>query len=359
MAIYIILILTTSVLAFLCKPRNVQYNLSSSGYESDSSTNKYLCVCGFLFIFIAAFRHSSVGIDTVVYEDAFNYFLANANLRDIFTNGRFEPGFSAVIVLLRKLGSFFWLKLFVVTVNVCLIFKAINKYSSIVWLSCLLYFLYAIYRANFNEMRQAVAVAIAIYGFKYIVDKNFWKYLLTISIAFLFHKTALLMIPLFFFAYFDKVKIWHMISIGILFVAIWTYSYFFIDIINLIGRNEYTLNEETGGWALFALQLLTVVIAFIQRDKLNQSRVNIASFYLVSFSLILFPICHLNPTFFRMEFYAWIYMLFLVPNMLKSIENSLIRNIGIICYIGIGLYQAFSQTYTAQTDFIPYMFMWE
>ena len=132
-----------------------------------------------------------------------------------------------------------------------------------------------------------------------------------------------------------------------------------MDFINYIGRNEYLSNNETGGWSLFALQTFTVIVAYFQKDKINKSRPIVIAFYFVSMAVVIFPICHLNPNFFRLEFFTWFYMIILVPNMLKTIDSNIIRYGGIIAYSAIGMLQAFSQTYTTDTQFVPYMFFWE
>lgn len=358
MLIYIFLVVCIILFARLCTARDMNIPIDTNSYTLDKNTNKYLYIISTLFILLAALRADNVGIDTSGYKNAFLNYRGLTSLHDIL-NERLEPLFVFVSYSLHLLGGFFWLKLFVVCTNVILIFRSVNKYSSIVWLSCLLYFTFSMYRANFNEMRQAVAIGITVFGFQFIIDKKLWKYLLTVGIAFLFHKSSLIMLPLYFFCYWDSIKRWHILLIIGLLSAVWVNTYIFLNLINQIGRNTYETNEETGGWLFFVLQILTISIAFVLRDKLNKSRINVCVFFMVAFAVILFPICHLNPNFFRLVFYVWIYMIILVPNMLNSIRSKFIRIIGILSYSVIGLYIAFNQTYTESTQFIPYLFFWE
>lgn len=359
MTIYIILIVSIILLGTVCKNRGVIYDYNIIAYRSDKQTNRYLIIIGLFLIFIAACRADIIGIDTMAYKAAYESDFKYVNLIKSTRIDRFEPGFSFVNKLLNYIGGFFWLKLFVVSVNVILIFKTINRYSSLVWFSCLLYFIFAVYRSNINEMRQAIAVGITMYGFQYVISKDIKKYLICVGVAFLFHVSSIIMLPLIFFSKLDKIKIKHIVIFGISFVALYLYCVFFLDFINYIGRNEYSTNEETGGWALFALQTLTITIAFILKDRINKSRPTVMAFFFVCIALVIFPICHLNPNFFRLEFFTWSYMIILVPNMLKMIDNRLIRNLGVIGYSAIGLFQAFAQTYTVDTQFVPYLFFWE
>lgn len=48
-----------------------------------------------------------------------------------------------------------------------------------------------------NVMRQETASCIGFYGIKYVVERKPWKYLLCIVLAFGFHKSALILLPLY------------------------------------------------------------------------------------------------------------------------------------------------------------------
>lgn len=61
-------------------------------------------------------------------------------------------------------------------------------------------FLYVsvIYFTSFNIIRQYLAASILFMALKYITRKNFWKYLIFIIIAMTIHRTAIIMLPLYF-----------------------------------------------------------------------------------------------------------------------------------------------------------------
>lgn len=359
MFVYIFLIISVILLGLITKPRNRVLVGVNSQYSPDKSTNRYLYYISFLFIMIAALRADIIGLDTEGYKMTFQYYFNGKSFANIWNNERYEPFFAIICVIGKWLGGFFYLKLFVVFVNVFFIFRAVNRYSSLVWLSCLLFFLFAMYRSNFNEMRQAVALGISYFGFIYIIDKKFWKYLIVVAVAYMFHRSSLILLPLYFFCQWDKIKGWHFLMIAGACTFMFAISLTFIDLINYIGRNEYTANTETGGWFLFALQIMTVALAFLVKDTLNLSRANVCCFFMVASTVIIFPICHLNPTFFRMEFYAWSYMIIFVPNMIQQFNGSFIRYGAIFAYIAVGLYSAFTITYIENTQLVPYKFFWE
>lgn len=359
MFVYIFLIISVILLGLITKPRNRVLVGVNSQYSPDKNTNRYLYYISFLFIMIAALRADTIGIDTEGYKMTYQYYFDRSSFTEILNNERYEPFFALLCVFAKWLGDFFYLKLFVVLINVFFIFRVVNKYSSMVWLSCLLFFLFAMYRSNFNEMRQAVALGVSYWGFNYIIEKKLWIFLIVIAVSYMFHRSSVILIPLYFFCYWDKIKGWHFLMIAGACIFMFAISLTFIDLVNLIGRNEYTANTETGGWFLFALQIMTVTLAFFVKDKLNLSRANVCCFFMVAFTIIIFPICHLNPTFFRMEFYAWSYMIILVPNMLQQFNAQAIKYGALLAYIAVGLFSAFTITYIENTQLVPYKFFWE
>ena len=78
-------------------------------------------------------------------------------------------------------------------------FKGILKYEDKVSVPFAYFiFLLTLFSPSLNGIRQLIAVAIFFNSYKYIYEKNFWKFLLIIIFASLFHKSALLCLPLYF-----------------------------------------------------------------------------------------------------------------------------------------------------------------
>lgn len=66
--------------------------------------------------------------------------------------------------------------------------------------SLLIYYL-LLYPTSLNIVRQMMAVSIIIYAYRYIVEKRFFKYLMFVLIASLFHATAVIALMFYIFAY--------------------------------------------------------------------------------------------------------------------------------------------------------------
>ena len=115
--------------------------------------------------------------------------------------GNTEYGFLIYMYIFKYLGFDFW-HFFIVTkwILFLIIFKFIDKN-----ISDNKYFTYAIFFALYgiflfidNPMRNLIGAVIYLFSFKYIVEENFFKYLITCLLASLFHLSFLLFIPIFF-----------------------------------------------------------------------------------------------------------------------------------------------------------------
>lgn len=110
-----------------------------------------------------------------------------------------EPGYKVLAWLSSFVyhdyaSMFFVLAIFTVGLNV----KTISKYSNDFLFGILLYMFIGAWHGSFNAVRQYAAAAILFCGHRYIYERKFWKYMLVVFGAFLFHRTALIMIPVYF-----------------------------------------------------------------------------------------------------------------------------------------------------------------
>lgn len=142
-----------------------------------------------------------------------------------------------------------------------------------------------------NLMRQAIAICIWIFSLKYIVEKKLWLYVLWVTVAFLFHRSA---IVLFIFYpilrsgndYFKSI-----ILQLILFVLAFVFREVFFDVISkfdalisfyleLMGRDMYEMSynlerlltnfkelKGTGYAAKFRILIIVIIILYSSRLK--------------------------------------------------------------------------------------------
>lgn len=119
----------------------------------------------------------------------------------LFYDYYWEPGYYLWMLIFKVLHFEFWS--FFITTKVLvfsIISHVVNKFASeyryLIWMFFLPFF--AFYLFIDNPMRNLIAVAIILYAFKCLINRDFVKFLAFILLASSFHITALILIPLFF-----------------------------------------------------------------------------------------------------------------------------------------------------------------
>lgn len=184
------------LLSMLC----ASYAANVKKVKSLQGTYRTLCVLAFLpMTFVSVFRYE-VGTDWPIYDEYFHKIAAGV---DKFT----EPGFN----VLNKVLSFFtkdswWLFAVCALLIGIFMFKTIMDQSVNPAFSILVYVLAGDYFNSQNQLRQALAMSIFLYAFKYVKERDWKRYFFWILIASLMHVSALLYFPVYFL-YGLKVKV--------------------------------------------------------------------------------------------------------------------------------------------------------
>ncbi len=186
--IYYIMMAVILVLGFL---------LSYKG----QTKRKNLIFLGISFVMlagIAAIRYE-VGDDYYNYMMIFNR-VKDMPLTDCFTYNQ-EPGFFLWCKLIQLFTvNFQWFYVASTVVTTALVLLFIYKESKLPALSVYLYMSMMFYYWSLSLMRQIFAAAICVLSVKYIREKKFIPFLLIVLLAASFHKSALIMLPVFFIA---------------------------------------------------------------------------------------------------------------------------------------------------------------
>lgn len=353
MDIYIILLLSILLIPKIDKAENelIEYRKLKS--------QKYTFVVLAFMILIPGLRDVSIGIDTFQYKYMFDEY--SVGFDRLFKLGvRTEEGYLVLNKLIHDIfGNFSYM---LTAVSMSLILPAywiVYKYSHNIWLSLALIVVFIFYYTCFNEMRLCVALGVSCVAFHQLVIGNWKRYLLFVILAFFFHHSAMIVLPLVVVRFFDRLKTWHilLLVVGYIFVSYNMASLY--TILNSFQENTYGINEETGGFGLLALQVLTLTLAFYKRKDLFVDNYNLYAFYFVAAAVLLFPICHANPVMFRLEQYCWLPMIILVPNTIRLFSRKTIRICAIIAYLSLGYLFLFLHSFSESNQIIPYKFFWQ
>lgn len=148
----------------------------------------------YIFLLLLSGLRYNVGMDYGSYKDIYLNVSENTDLVN-------EPGFILIIKLLRFLHIPYEVFIFITASFITsLAFKYIIKYSSLVFVSLLIFFsIGQFYFNTFNAIRQCMAIYSFLYSIYLIKEKNFTKYALIIVFsAIFFHLTAILLLPLYY-----------------------------------------------------------------------------------------------------------------------------------------------------------------
>lgn len=183
-------------------------------FEQTDNKNKtlFLALSCFIFALISGLR-SIYWPDTIVYVYTFEN---SPSLLDLTSSdkpqGFSEKGFWAIGLITKLFTEDYQIYLCIVSlITFLFLFKDLKLYSLYPLIGLCTYISRFYYGRNFMQIRAGVCYAILLLGIKYLQEKDWKKYFLIVFIAWLFHRSAIVAIPLYFIYTFIKIKPWHII----------------------------------------------------------------------------------------------------------------------------------------------------
>lgn len=331
----------------------------------------YFYLTFFVFFFVSAFRSMWVGTDTPSYYLLYGRINAFYSVESI--QGHMESGFMYFCKLLSFISEEPQFLLIVTSfIMLFFVFRFIHKYSNLFLLSVLIYvcdtFLF-----NLTGMRQSLAMVLVVYSFDYILKKNFYYYCLIILLATMFHKSALLFLPVYFLFNIEinLKKIIYIISFSAIAANFFQYTQKIIFFLfpSYIGYTDSVWFGEAKLATILKLIMNFIVFItsyyFYSKQKIFLSKKQI-QFYNILLWLSLIGSCismlSIKATLFSREIlYFTFFNIVLLPNSIHSFRKkkvmifvSVSTIMFFILYAGICLY--YRPTWFGV---IPYTFCWE
>ncbi len=199
-----------------------------------------------------------------------------------------------------------------------------------------LVFMLLFYNSTLNIMRQWVAVSIVFFGLRYLKSGSYLKYLVTNTLAVLFHTSAIICLG---YLVFDlilskrlrlKKTLLAAAFVMVLMVGLMRY---FGDFFNgyLIDRTELYLSEAKGSVGLFNIAMLLIITAvccvfwhpqfFSKNSELKEQRF-IFAFVCTLCGYLLIWLGYFYPNMERISYYYYVYQIVLIGNLFKRIRLS-------------------------------------
>ena len=175
-----------------------------------------------------------------------------------------------------------------------------------------------------NQSRQQLAIMIIFYAYKYIKNRDFFKYLLFVLIAFCFHKSAIIMLP-FYFLTNNEINKKNLLIYGIIGIFIIVFGNYVEQILLLtdygmtyINAGMYADSSKAVYNLIVRLGLMLFSFMLIKKDSLKNNRFlyNLCIWCVIS-QIITYKVY----AFGRITTYFFVFFILLIPNALKDIKN--------------------------------------
>lgn len=325
---------------------------SNGDFNHRELSTPFVIVVVTLFCF-TAFRYN-IGWDYMAYYNTIKF---NA-ITNIVGNNEYLNIW--LIELSRKIN---WVNFYFIVnafLLIVLMVKTIKDYSKNPWISLLFFLGFPLFYLNsLSVIRIFSAIAITFYGFKYIEKQNFLRFAMTVLIASMFHKSAIITI-IFYFLKDIKLKTYKLVIIlGLLPIVSSIINYCVVAMFpRYAGYTQYTTSQE--GTKAIVIIIFIGIVGLVYRNRITKDN-HIANIY---YNLFYVGLC-IYLMFFnqgtmghRLSLYGTIYSLLLVPHLTslsKRKEEQLFFNVAVYSFCII----AFLFTvYVGAETYLPYKTIW-
>lgn len=287
----------------------------------------YVCLAGIFLVLagVAALR-IEVGNDYGKYVDTFHEIYAGTDAAYVVT----ETGFNFVVKVVYTLSGFEnYLLVFALfgAATAFLFLKALYDESVHFGASFAMFMLLGLYFRTFTTVRYYFALALALYSLQFVRKKEYGKFVLLIVFGALFHKSVLVVIPLYLLAQIRWRK-WMFAVLAFFSAAVFLFQQ---PLLNLAlewyptYRNTVYLSQGTGLLANASgiLRCLCVfaLAAFCYEDSVKDSADNRFYLKLNLFGFLLYTCGSFLPLVSRIAYYAVTPQILLAPGLIAGIRD--------------------------------------
>lgn len=362
--IYVYMTLASALLVMLSdyvKSLNLEGN-PVLGF-SKSAISKILYYMAFLVIFIPGAIRYYVGIDYTTYSNLQIPMVLSGNPVKVETLYRW------VIKIGYWISGYTTYQLIFAITNfliVFFLFLYIKDQSKNKWLSILIFMTGGFFYFSLSGMRQAIGVTIALWALKFINEKKFWHYLISIIVASLFHTAAIFFLVFYFV---DRIEINPYVMLGIM-VVVRILASQIRELLIMVSSKVGVYSEYFGGKfdvaglyssILPAIVFLVMIFLCISRFILgkdlfykNQVEINIHYMACLIVSMINFL-----PTPTRLLYLFIPVYITLIPNIISFYEDKRLKVfIYLITIVMLGLLMYELLFVQNSYSVLPYRFIW-
>lgn len=305
----------------------------------------YLAILGVAMVYLVGSRYG-IGFDYFVYIDL-QKALPAMSWSEMFAYPM-EPGFMIFAKLVSMVSTDPHMIYYATAVVVVAIaFYLYYRYSLIPFLSILFFMSLNFYFNTMNSIRYALALVIVMFAYRFIINTkfdytkenmkweilkkdlltNFLPYLAITLVAASFHKSALIMIPLYFMVKIPLTwQVGVVYGVGTLLFCIFGQKVTFL-LSDLFFNGNYSTESiyttPGGSFHMIAPLVICICVGSAAPRILKRYKGSLALLNMAIFSLILFVISAFSVFIFtRIAYYTYVFMTFLIPMAVEAFRIS-------------------------------------
>lgn len=347
---YLLVAAGTCVMAYQVQPYQAGEPMNICGRRTVKSFRNRLYIAGiFCILFLLMALRFDVGNDYRQYTET---------AHEAYVGGYVvtEAGFNWLVRLLYGIaGGEYYELVFAVFAFATLFFflKAFFRQSACFSQTFFLFMAFGLYFQTFNTVRYYLALSIALYSMQYVLDRDYIKFVFWILIAALFHKSVLLVLPVYWIATFEW-KGWHVAAGLAVSAACYVGKRFVLQLALVLYPSYKNTIYLEGGGSLFSFNTLRILVvlmfyawfaygyACMSEEELREQawyrelrfygQLNLLAFVAGTFFSFL-------PVVTRISYYFGVSQLFMIPLILQNIKEwNLRRRVTAIIFVICMLY---------------------
>ena len=351
MWLYVLLTVVVVLLGMM-----VNSNYRGQVHTRGQMLNRVILVAVFLLLFAVSACRIAVGNDYWVYR---YQFLLIAQERHV----SYEIGFQLVVYLMQLIfGYDNYLPIFALFSFVTVYFFVKAMYDQTDWFAYTVFLLMTggYYFMSFDNVRYYFVLAVAMYAMKFALQKKYWKFLFWICFAACFHKTVLIVIPIYLVAQivWSKKNVWLIPAVAVVllfgkeilqFVIFKFYPFY-------EGSAFDTTNVSYANIAKCGAVLIFCLLYF--KPIISKNKHLYFYFNLNLGALLLYCFATYIPELSRICYYMLVGQIFLIPGVIVRIEKkwqrvlwSVLIGIAFVGYFYIFL----KRSYATEIRLLPYL----
>lgn len=358
MVVYITLLLLVVAIALPVRNKDyVQFHIGLPEGERkhfvpvDRQRAFNICAAVVIFLLLAGVSaaRKAVGNDYWVYRYQFNLIMQHRHVS-------YEPGFNLVVWIIQSLfgyDCYFPVFAFFSIATTFFFVKAVYDQSECFGAGIFLLMTGGYYYSSLNSVRYYFVLAIAMYAMKYVLRKQYGVFIAWIVFAAMFHKSILVVIPVYLIAHWmaehDIPKFLYGI-VALFLISLIVFRNFYRKIIFLFypfyegsafDKVDFSVTNIAKCMAVLVLCLIYYRIAV-------QGQVQLKFYYFLNLAgLAIYTFASFIPEVSRIGYYLIVSQIFLIPSVLMRIPRkgwrvfwTICVIVAFLCYFGLFLHSA-------------------